>query len=199
MCKIQSLPRLVKVCNHQVEGHWLFNIRLLMPLNCQGTSDPQLNLAKLYRVIPLFTSLFNLIQKFFGAIKLWNLNVVQIKFLVVGEDYFEAHWEEGRGRRHFLHVFIVTGCKKADRTLVLEVKLFLDFCQIFFKNIDHFVIPLPFCSSNLFLQLSSYPLAYTLLLAEKLIKVFLVLQQARRHILFKYPLNGPTLKFLLLN
>jgi len=118
---------------------------------------------------------------------------------MVREDYLEAHWEEGRSWRHFFHVFIVAGCKKADRALVLFVKFSLDFSQIVFKNLDHFVIPFPFFSGNLSLQLSSYLLAYTLLLAEKLIQVFLVLQQARRHILFKYPLDGPTLKFLLLN
>lgn len=78
---------------------------------------------------------------------------------MVGKDYLEAYWEEGRGWRHFFHVFIVAGYKKADRALVLEVKLSLDFSQIFLKNIDHFVIPLPFCSGNLSLQLSSYLLA----------------------------------------
>lgn len=118
---------------------------------------------------------------------------------MVGEDYLEAHWEEGRSWRHFFHVFIVAGCKKVDRALVLEVKLSLDFSQIVFKNLYLFVIPLPFFSGNLSLQLSSYLIAYTLLLAEKPIQVFLVLQQARRHILFKYPLDGPSLKFLLLN
>ena len=84
---------------------------------------------------------------------------------MVGEDYLEAHWEEGRSWRHFFHVFIVASCKKADRALVLFVKFSLDFSQIVFKNIDHFVIPFPFFNGNLSLQLSSYLLAYTLLLA----------------------------------
>lgn len=119
--------------------------------------------------------------------------------LIVGEDYLEAHWEEGRGWRHFFHIFIVAGCKKVNRALVLEVKLSVDFSQIVFKNFDHFMVPLLFCSSNLSLQLSSYLLAYILLLGEDPIQVFLVLKQARRHILFKYPLDGPFLKFLLLN